>query len=144
MFAPMRPRPTIPSSDLSVTPAPFDGSRAHPKLPSRAGSLLPRDEMADSRAPITPYSDPADALVIFGITGDLARKMTFRALYRLERRGALDSRIIGIARDRWDDDSLREHARSAVAETVHDFDDATFNRLSERFDYVYGDSDDDA
>ena len=85
----------------------------------------------------------ADVLVIFGITGDLARKMTFRALYRLERRGALDSRIIGIARDRWDDDSLREHARSAIAETVHDFDDATFNRLSERFDYVYGDYDDD-
>jgi glucose-6-phosphate 1-dehydrogenase len=28
----------------------------------------------------------ADALVIFGITGDLARKMTFPALYRLERR----------------------------------------------------------
>ncbi|HWD72887.1 MAG TPA: hypothetical protein VG779_10195, partial [Actinomycetota bacterium] len=31
----------------------------------------------------------ADVLVIFGITGDLARKMTFRALYRLERRGVL-------------------------------------------------------
>ncbi|MGH3553778.1 MAG: hypothetical protein ACRDT5_14540, partial [Mycobacterium sp.] len=29
----------------------------------------------------------SDLLVIFGITGDLARKMTFRALYRLERRG---------------------------------------------------------
>ena len=31
----------------------------------------------------------ADALVIFGITGDLARKMTFRSLYRLEQRGLL-------------------------------------------------------
>jgi glucose-6-phosphate 1-dehydrogenase len=85
----------------------------------------------------------ADVLVIFGITGDLARKMTFRALYRLERRDALDCRIIGIARDRWDDDSLREHARSAIAETVKDFDDATFERLANRFDYVYGDYDDD-
>ena len=34
--------------------------------------------------------DAADVLVIFGITGDLARRMTFRALYRLERRGLLD------------------------------------------------------
>ena len=32
----------------------------------------------------------ADALVIFGITGDLAKKQTFRSLYRLERRGLLD------------------------------------------------------
>ncbi len=32
----------------------------------------------------------ADVLVVFGITGDLARKMTFRALYRLERRKLLD------------------------------------------------------
>src|SRR5438067_2478269 len=32
---------------------------------------------------------------------------------------------------------------AASAETVHDFDDATFNRLSERFAYVYGDYDDD-
>jgi glucose-6-phosphate 1-dehydrogenase len=31
----------------------------------------------------------ADVLVIFGITGDLAKKQTFRALYRLERRGEL-------------------------------------------------------
>jgi hypothetical protein len=39
----------------------------------------------------------ADLLVIFGITGDLARRMTFRALYRLERRGLLDGQVIGVA-----------------------------------------------
>jgi glucose-6-phosphate 1-dehydrogenase len=89
-------------------------------------------------------SDQAcDVLVVFGITGDLARKMTFRALYRLEARRALDFRIIGVARDRWDDDSLREHARKAVADTVEDFDEDTFKRLAARFDYVYGDYDDD-
>jgi glucose-6-phosphate 1-dehydrogenase len=36
----------------------------------------------------TPASTPADVLVIFGVTGDLAKKMTFCSLYRLERRGA--------------------------------------------------------
>lgn len=41
----------------------------------------------------------ADALVIFGITGDLARKMTFRSLYRLEAAGRLDCPIIGVARE---------------------------------------------
>ena len=81
--------------------------------------------------------------MIFGITGDLARKMTFRALYRLEARGALECRIIGVARDRWDDDSLREHARAAIKETVPNLDEAVFKRLAERFDYVYGDYDDD-
>ena len=33
---------------------------------------------------------PADVLVVFGISGDLAKVMTFRSLYRLERRGLLD------------------------------------------------------
>ena len=41
--------------------------------------------------------DDADALVIFGITGDLARKMTFRALYRLEERKLLNCPVIGAA-----------------------------------------------
>src|SRR5690606_12261200 len=44
-------------------------------------------------------SGATDALVIFGITGDLAKKMTFRALYRLELRGKLDCPIIGVGRN---------------------------------------------
>ncbi len=43
----------------------------------------------------------ADALVIFGITGDLAKVMTFRSLYRLERRGLLHCPIIGVAVEDW-------------------------------------------
>ena len=43
----------------------------------------------------------ADVLVIFGITGDLARVMTFQALYRLEERGLLTCRIVGVAVDDW-------------------------------------------
>ena len=44
---------------------------------------------------------PADALVIFGITGDLAKVMTFHSLYRLESRGLLDCPIVGVAGDDW-------------------------------------------
>ena len=43
----------------------------------------------------------ADRLVIFGITGDLAKVMTFRSLYRLEQRGLLDCPILGVAVDDW-------------------------------------------
>ena len=44
---------------------------------------------------------PADVLVIFGITGDLAKVMTFNSLYRLEARGLLDCPIVGVAVDDW-------------------------------------------
>jgi glucose-6-phosphate 1-dehydrogenase len=84
-------------------------------------------------------ADSADVLVIFGVTGDLARKMTFKALYRLERRGRLDCPIVGVARNDWGDDELREHAREAIANTVDDPDQDVFARLAERLRYVHGD-----
>ena len=56
-------------------------------------------------------NQPADVLVVFGITGDLAKVMTFHSLYRLERRGLLDCPIVGVAVDDWTVDDLREHAR---------------------------------
>ena len=46
-------------------------------------------------------AQPADVLVVFGITGDLARVMTFRSLYRLERDGRLSFPIVGVAVDDW-------------------------------------------
>jgi len=82
---------------------------------------------------------PADVLAIFGITGDLAKKMTFAALYRLESRGKLDCPIVGVAIDDWDLGRLIEHAREAVAETVAGPDEDVFARLAERISYVQGD-----
>ena len=57
---------------------------------------------------------PGDALVVFGITGDLARKMTLRSLYRLDARGLLDCPVIGVAVEDWTDEHLRQHALEAV------------------------------
>ena len=57
---------------------------------------------------------PCDVFVIFGITGDLAKVMTFHSLYRLEQRGLLDCPIVGVAVDDWSDEDLREHARAAI------------------------------
>ncbi|HKN80748.1 MAG TPA: hypothetical protein VJZ98_05370, partial [Actinomycetota bacterium] len=63
-------------------------------------------------ARVTDQARPADVLVVFGITGDLAKVMTFRSLYRLERRGLLDCPIVGVAVDDWSVDNLKERART--------------------------------
>jgi hypothetical protein len=60
--------------------------------------------------------------VVFGITGDLAKKMTFRSLYRLERRRMIDCPIIGVARDEWSATTLREHARKAIEDCGENID----------------------
>ena len=86
----------------------------------------------------------ADVLVIFGITGDLARVMTFRSLYRLERRGLLDTPIVGVAVDDWTIDRLVDRARTSIVATGEQLDEAVFQRLVARFGYVQGDFGDDA
>jgi glucose-6-phosphate 1-dehydrogenase len=89
-------------------------------------------------------TDAADILVIFGITGDLARKMTFEALYYLERRGDLACRIVGVARTKWTQEELDNRARTAIEAKVSDPDPDVIARLEDRLDYVRGELDDDA
>ncbi|QEC48024.1 glucose-6-phosphate dehydrogenase [Baekduia soli] len=81
----------------------------------------------------------ADALVVFGITGDLARKMTFRSLYRLERRGLLTCPVVGVAFDDWTVEHLRDHARASIAAAGERVDPKVFARLARRLSYVGGD-----
>ncbi|GAA1061000.1 glucose-6-phosphate dehydrogenase [Agromyces bracchium] len=80
-----------------------------------------------------------DVLVIFGITGDLARVMTFRSLYRLERRGLLDCPIVGVAFEDWTMDRLADRARESIAATGEEIDESVFGRLMHRMSYVHGD-----
>src|SRR6266550_6251533 len=84
-------------------------------------------------------NQPADVFVIFGITGDLAKVMTFHSLYRLERRGLLSCPIVGVAVDDWSVDDLREHAREAIAACGESVDDKVFDRFAGRLSYVSGD-----
>ena len=81
----------------------------------------------------------ADVLVIFGISGDLAKKMTFRSLYRLERRGLLSCPIVGVARDEWSSAHLREHARRSIVDSGEVLDPDVFQRFAERLSMVTGD-----
>jgi glucose-6-phosphate 1-dehydrogenase len=80
-----------------------------------------------------------DALVVFGITGDLARKLTFQSLYRLDRRGLLDCPVIGVAAIDWGDEQLRQCARDSLQESDEEIDAEIFERFAARLSYVSGD-----
>ena len=90
--------------------------------------------MPDPDAPVS-----ADVLVVFGLTGDLARVMTFRSLYRLERRGLLNCPIVGVASDDWTLEHLRAHARECIEGTGEPLDADVFERFAARLAYVSGD-----
>ncbi|MGQ0575792.1 MAG: glucose-6-phosphate dehydrogenase [Pseudonocardia sp.] len=80
-----------------------------------------------------------DALVLFGITGDLARKMILPALYRLVERGELSVPVIGVALTDLDTDGLRKHVASSVDAALPDVDGTTLDSLLGRVHLVAGD-----
>ena len=59
-------------------------------------------------------SETADALVVFGITGDLARTKTLPALYDLTQQKILTCPVVGVGRRPLREDEIREHAREAI------------------------------
>jgi glucose-6-phosphate 1-dehydrogenase len=88
----------------------------------------------------TPHDRPrSDNLVLFGASGDLAKKKLFPALYHLSKRGLLGVPVTGVAIDDWTDDDLRRHAEAAVRETGEDFDQKAFDGLTANLHYVAGD-----
>jgi glucose-6-phosphate 1-dehydrogenase len=86
----------------------------------------------------------ADAFVAFGITGDLAKLKTLPALYRLDQRGLLDCRVIGVAADDWTAEQLREHARESIEAAGDRLERDVFERFAARLSYVSGDFGDEA
>ena len=91
--------------------------------------------------PLSPLANQprSDLLVMFGASGDLAKKKLFPAVYRLEKRGLLGVPVIGVALDDWTDDDLRDHARAAIEEEGEPWDQAAFERLAANLHYVAGD-----
>lgn len=82
----------------------------------------------------------ADAFLLFGATGDLARKKLFPALYELTTEGRLDMPIVGIARSEWSDEELRDRARESVQEqTDGEVDEKALDEMCERIRYIAGD-----
>ncbi len=81
----------------------------------------------------------ADAFLLFGATGDLARKKLFPALYELTCEGRLDIPVVGIARRDWDHEKLRERVRESIHEQVTDVDENAVNQLCSHVSYLSGD-----
>jgi glucose-6-phosphate 1-dehydrogenase len=81
----------------------------------------------------------ADALVVFGVTGDLAHKKIFPALQGLVRHGMLDFPVVGVARGGAGAEGLRERIRDSLEASDEGVDEAAFARLAELVRYVDGD-----
>ena len=85
----------------------------------------------------------SDSLVFFGITGDLAYKQIFPALYAMVRRGHLDMPIIGVAGRPWSDQQLQDHVHDSLKEHG-DVDQAAFAKLRSMLTYISGNYNDEA
>jgi len=84
-------------------------------------------------------SPPADALVIFGITGDLVYKMIFPALYAMAKHGVLAVPVIGVAGSPWSVAEVRKRARDSIEAGGGINDHDALERLLSALCYVSGD-----
>jgi glucose-6-phosphate 1-dehydrogenase len=86
------------------------------------------------------HPDRSDALVFFGMSGDLAHKKIFPALYAMVKKGALDVPVIGVASSSWTVDDLQARARDSIAQYGRGVDDEdAFAKLTSLLRYVDGD-----
>ncbi len=84
----------------------------------------------------------SDALVLFGATGDLAKRSLFPALHELQKRGRLGIPVIGVARSDWDDEELRRYARKSMEEFAPEgFDERVWEQIEPLLGYVRGEYD---
>ncbi len=81
----------------------------------------------------------SDALVFFGITGDLAYKKIFPALHAMARRGMLDLPVVGVASSPMSQEALVARARTSITEHGGGVDEAAFTELAASLRYVQGD-----
>ena len=84
----------------------------------------------------------SDALVLFGVTGDLAHKMIFPALYAMEKRGTLKVPLIGVAFPKWTLARLRKRVTDSIRRSGGIDNRRAFHHLLSRFQYVSGDYND--
>lgn len=84
-------------------------------------------------------TERADALVLFGATGDLAKRKLFPALYAMAKKGNLEVPVVGVSRSDWSDEEFREHATSAITAAVPDADTDTIRSLCSHLFLIGGD-----
>jgi glucose-6-phosphate 1-dehydrogenase len=84
----------------------------------------------------------ADALVLFGATGDLAKKKLFPALYDLQELNELDLQIFGVASSKWSQEVFRGNVESAIRARKPDADEAILSKLLNEMQLLVGDYED--
>jgi glucose-6-phosphate 1-dehydrogenase len=84
----------------------------------------------------------ADALVLFGATGDLAKKKLFPALYDLEELNELDVQIFGVASSKWTQEVFRENVEIAIRARKPDADEKVLGKLLSEMQLLVGDYED--
>ena len=92
----------------------------------------------------SPLPAPSDALVLFGVTGDLARKMIFPALYAMAKRGMLEVPVVGVASSPWSLKQLHERATDAIGQAGPIDDRRALRHLLSLLGYVSGNYNDPA
>ena len=80
----------------------------------------------------------ADVLILFGISGDLARRKLFPALYDLAAKGRLDIPVIGVASSMWADEDLRRRARDSLEDAGKKIDEEVWEKLAASLCYIAG------
>ncbi len=85
------------------------------------------------------HAPRSDALVVFGVTGDLAFKMIFPALYAMAKRGALEVPVVGVASSNWTLAQLRARATESIKASGRIDDRAALGHLHSMLRYVAGD-----
>ena len=85
---------------------------------------------------------PCDVLVLFGATGDLAKKKLFPALYNMELNGALNAEVVGVASTRWDHDQFTSNAFEAIRARVDGVDEKVISALDKKMSLVVGNYED--
>ena len=81
----------------------------------------------------------ADVLVLFGATGDLAKKKLFPALYDLEELGQLDMPVIGVASSKWTQEVFRDNVESAIRARKSDPDVEVLRKIRDEVQLIVGD-----
>ena len=84
----------------------------------------------------------ADALVLFGATGDLAKKKLFPALYDLEELGQLDVPVVGVASSKWSQDVFRDNVEKAIRARKPEVDEEILAKIRDEVKLIVGDYED--
>jgi glucose-6-phosphate 1-dehydrogenase len=99
---------------------------------------MPRSERP-KRGEVVILAPRADAIVLFGVNGDLAYRKIFPALYRLKLRNRLTVPVVGVGRAGWNATQLQARVRESVATLVKNHDSAALEALAQDVRYVDGD-----